>query len=447
MPSIEAKLARLNNYCRDMERRLDHIKVEYDVKEKFIKLNSRLVAPRNNTVYRLNVPDESATIKNIISNVLLVFEKVPLNKIIIEADVDDFGIAPNSLKVGCQFLYKNAVYDQVKQDVISSLHAISKAERYNVISVPANMLQLGFDGFQDFEYTIIYDYQNSKKSSCQQFFFPEFTINLLSLVKGLLENSESIKALLSLSLLERTKLVFLKGEARPNITMDYDGDSFDVDDVHKMIQQLDSILLLVPQARIGGLWLKEIHSSDSYHYYHSKFALTATKNLIAYQFNLTQEMCNGVVNVFNKVIENYSLINIENQSWKSIVHVDVSVTDGYWNIRFKDYYVDFDYQKHANFEQITADVKSIRNAIGNSGIITAFNWTVRNKQTTKLLCRINFDSKLSVSAPMNPQRIFAGSKNEDQITRCFQLINASYYLVNENYVIDPVNEVDTDAII
>ena len=66
-------------------------------------------------------------------------------------------------------------------------------------------------------------------------------------------------------------------------------------------------------------------------------------------------------------------------------------------------------------------------------MIVAFNWTVDHGETKYLKCQISFEAIRESFSPMDIEKIFNTESNENSISRCFQYMNGSYYLVHEDY--------------
>lgn len=430
--SISVSLRNLEDYCQTMGRSPEQLQVEYNLISKNYTVSSRLTGSyKGIDVHRkFRILSQVTPITNLLNAIQVIYEKDPLIRIGVEADIDDIGLVVNSLKIRCYFEHSKTLdLNHTLERIISSSVT---AEQCDIMSVPVSSLTLNNITDDTYRYTLTYDYQNANHKSYREFFMNKFVKELHEITHNLNQENLIFDTALEFSLLNREELQFIKGNVTPKQVLDYDGSSFDAHHALIILKSLNAIMSWLPQADLKEMLLKEIYSKDTNHYYQSCFIFIATHHdRVHYEFNLTQETCNGVVNVLNNVVEHFSLLDLSNPVWNSEILVELSINpNGIWNLKFKDYYINL---YNNGDKQITEYLAVVDEAIKPNGMIVAFNWTVDHGETKHLKCQISFEAIRESFSPMDIEKIFNAESNENSISRCFQYMNGSYYLVHEDY--------------
>lgn len=430
--SISVSLQNLEDYCQTMGRSPEQLQVEYNLISQNFIVSSRLTGSYNDTDVRqkFRILNQVAPITNLLNAIQIIYENTPLVRIHIEADIDDIGLVVSSLKVRCCFEHSKALdLDYALEKIISSSVT---AEQCNIISVPVSSLTLNNIADNTYRYTLTYDYQNANHKSYREFFMNKFVKELHEITHNLNQENLIFDTALEFSLLNREELHFIKGNVTPKQVLDYDGSSFDAHHALIILKSLNAIMSWLPQADLNEMLLKEIYSKDANHYYQSCFLFIGThQDRVHYEFNITQETCNGVTNVLNNVVEYFSLLDLSNPAWNSEISVELAINpNGIWNLKFKDYYINLNNNDN---KRITEYLAVVDEAIRPNGMIVAFNWTVDHGETKYLKCQISFEAIRESFSPMDIEKIFNTESNENSISRCFQYMNGSYYLVHEDY--------------
>ncbi|MDC2828450.1 hypothetical protein [Limosilactobacillus mucosae] len=434
--SISVSLQNLENYCKKMERSPEQLQIEYDLTLQNYIVSSRLTGSykKFDVQRKFLILSQAAPITNLLNTIQVIYENDPLKKIVIEAEVDDIGLVINSLKVKCYFEHSKTLdLNHALERVINSSVT---AEQCNLMSVPVSSLTLNNVVDSTYRYSLTYDYHNTNHKAYREFCMNEFVEELQEITQNLNREDLIFNTNLEFSLLNREKLHFLKGVVSPKQVLDFDGESFDAHHALMILKSLNAMMSWLPKADLNEMQLKEIYSKDNKHYYQSSFLFIGTHhNRVHYEFNLTQETCNGVVNVLNNVVEHFSLLDLSNSAWNSEISVKLAINpSGVWDVKFKDYYINSLYNN--DNKQISNYLAAVGEAIAPNGMIVAFNWTVDHGKTKYLKCQISFESIRESFLPMDIDKIFDAASNETFVNRRFQYMNGAYYLVHEDYSVE-----------
>lgn len=428
--SIDTSLDDLISYCQASERYPTHIKLAYDVEEKRVKLTAQLRDDALKLAYSQKLKNETQKLQKLVDKYVSFYHRPFLKKVFVDTAIDSWGVNSDTLQVVCRFKpdLNNGIHPNIiiKQILAETNMAEARNRSVTVISCTMHFKARMLENLD-----LIFNNQNLQKTVYCQEFGSDFINAMTALVTDFKSDGRYSDTKLSFNLLQRDKLIFQNGKITANVDLLLHNGHFASEDAAEVLRQLNQTLLSVPHARIASLRMDE-QKSWTKAIYRPTFQLLGGTEAIAYQFDITNELSNGMANLFTQAVKTYSLPKTVDSAWQNHVLMSLTTQQDEWNVRFKDYYLTRNYPKPVNVGNLQEAVDTIENLVGDGGLISSFSWTSQHGETTGLTCHVNLDTLQYMDVPMNMQNIFQNN-GDAQITRYFQLNGQQYYLVKEQY--------------
>lgn len=236
---------KLKEFLHSVEHPLSHLSVSFDLTKDSFELAGQLSQEKKEELSQEILYSVHYTFKEILDNYLMAYKRVFLNKLTIEADIDEIGIVYNSIKVKSRFGLNQRKFD------ISSHQILRRIEEQTEDSLINGFLEQAPTSIEFFlkrhavrSATIVTDFQVDLNKEDDSMLSPSWWLALQGYIDRYCNVKEKYTpdCSITFSLLDHDALKVISGTVYPTSTLRLEKNKFDEDNIRQVLEQVYFIM-------------------------------------------------------------------------------------------------------------------------------------------------------------------------------------------------------------
>lgn len=377
------------------------VKVIYNLEKNNCLVDAKMSDETDLTEMSPNLMSEiDYTVKSLVDQCLIVYNRSFLTKIIFEAKLNEAGIIGESIKLACVLKTNQPKLNVSSWDIVrKALHSTEEAEKLEVVKQPATSLEMNFKRKKLRNITFTFDFGSGKiaEKAYKKTFSNSFISNLQIIMQNICNytgtHEPSIQ--LAIDLTNREKLINQEVKVYASNKLRMKRKQFTIQDIKYIINQLNQAIKWVGELKINGLEI--ISHTDGNFLLAFKLSSTSPEKVTKIPINLVS--CKKMADMLSNTVNTYSIPNV-NRKWNSRIIAQLRYKNNDWELNFSDCRLSYDLDadvsvtNHSDSVAVPAANRAfaeLKQTVSGKAVLAAFNVSIRGKKAEEIEAQLLFN--------------------------------------------------------
>lgn len=376
------------------------VKVIYNLEKNNCLVDAKMSDETNLTEMSPNIMSEiDYTVKSLVEQCLIVYNRSFLIKIIFEANLNEAGIIGESIKLACVLKTNQPKLNASSWDIVrEAVQSTEEAEKLEVVKQPATSLEMSFKRKKLRNITFTFDFGSGQLEKVyKKTFSNSFKSNLQMIVYNICnyQGTHEPSIQLTIDLTNREKLVNQEVMVYVSNKLRMKRNQFTVQDTKYIINQLNQAIKWVGELKINGL---EITSHiDGNYLLAFKLSGTSPDKVTRIPINLVS--CKKMADMLSTAVNTYSIQGV-NRKWNSRLITQLRYKNNDWELTFTDCRLSYGLKAEVSVTNQSDSVAipaanrafdELKQIVRGKATLAAFDVSIRGQKTEEIEAQLLFN--------------------------------------------------------